>query len=142
MVNSIQKGKSYERTVAKIVRSFGFDCRRGQQFSGGEDSPDVVSEELNWLHFECKHSKVVKIYDWIDQATRDAGESKIPLVAFRRDRSDDMVSLRLSDFMGIIREVMDARSREQGISGTSSGGIVREQIERDPGWNQSGSDHL
>ena len=139
MVNSIQKGKSYERLVAKKVRDFGFDCRRGQQFSGGEDSPDVVSEDLNWLHFECKHCKVVKIYDWIEQAISDAGSSKVPVVVFRRDRSDDMVSLRLVDFMGIIREVMDAR---QGIRGKDVRGDISGEVRRDSLGYESGSDLL
>lgn len=139
MVNSIQKGKSYERLVAKKVRDFGFDCRRGQQFSGGEDSPDVVSEDLNWLHFECKHSKVVKIYDWIEQATKDAGSSKVPVVVFRRDRSDDMVSLRLMDFMGIIREVMDARER---FRGEDARGDIPGEAGRDSLGDESGSNFL
>ena len=40
------KGKVGEREFAELLRAHGFDARRGQQFAGGADSPDVVSEAL------------------------------------------------------------------------------------------------
>lgn len=53
-MNSRDKGKRGEREFASLLREHGFDARRGQQFAGGADSPDVVSDALAWLHVEVK----------------------------------------------------------------------------------------
>ena len=47
-MNSRQKGKVGEREFAALLRVQGFDARRGVQFCGGVDSPDVVSDALAW----------------------------------------------------------------------------------------------
>lgn len=52
-INSRQKGKRGEREAAKFLQSLGIVARRGQQFSGGKDSPDVVTELEN-VHIEVK----------------------------------------------------------------------------------------
>ena len=54
-MNSRQKGKVGEREFAALLRVHGFDARRGQQFAGGGDSPDVVSGALRWLHIEVRY---------------------------------------------------------------------------------------
>ena len=36
---SREKGKRGEREVAGLLRSYGYDARRGVQYHGGEDSP-------------------------------------------------------------------------------------------------------
>ncbi len=42
------------------IRWSGYAARRGQQFSGSPDSPDVVCDSLPWMHFEVNH--VMKSY--------------------------------------------------------------------------------
>ena len=37
-----------------MFREAGFEARRGQQFSGGTDSPDVVVTALPDFHWEIK----------------------------------------------------------------------------------------
>ena len=56
-----------------MFREACFEARRGQQFSGGTDSPDVVVPALPDFHWEIKFCQVVKIRDWMAQAVRDAG---------------------------------------------------------------------
>jgi hypothetical protein len=41
-MDSRRKGKVGEREFAALLREHGFDARRGVQYSGGVDSPDVV----------------------------------------------------------------------------------------------------
>ena len=53
-MNSRQKGARGERMWRDELREAGFTARRGQQFAGGTDSPDVICEELNNLHMEVK----------------------------------------------------------------------------------------
>lgn len=52
-VNSRAKGARGEREAAKFLRGLGFEARRGQQFSGSKDSPDVVTN-LAGVHIENK----------------------------------------------------------------------------------------
>ena len=45
-INSRAKGARYERELARYFEENGFPARRGQQFAGGSDSPDVVCDEF------------------------------------------------------------------------------------------------
>ena len=75
MVNSKQKGKRNELAWAHILRDAGFkDARRGQQYRGSEDSPDVICAELSWFHFEVKSGKRINIWQALDQAWADKGK--------------------------------------------------------------------
>ena len=67
-MNSRQKGKVGEREFAALLREHGFDARRGQQFSGSPDSPDVVSDALAWLHVEVKRVQNLNLTDACAQA--------------------------------------------------------------------------
>lgn len=78
-VNSNAKGKRGERALAAYLTSLGFPARRGVQYRGGTDSPDVVSDGLDGVHIECKFGVHgldfgTAIFDeaW-EQCTRDAG---------------------------------------------------------------------
>jgi len=48
-MNSREKGKRGERQWRDELRANGYTARRGQQFAGSPDSPDVVCEELDWI---------------------------------------------------------------------------------------------
>lgn len=100
-MNSKQKGKRGELELAKVLREYGFDARRGQQFKGGEDSPDVVG--IEGYHIECKRCEKISIYDWMAQAKRDAGENT-PIVVFRKNKEEWLVTIRLEDFIKGIRK--------------------------------------
>ena len=60
-----------EREFAALLREHGFDARRGQQFAGGADSPDVVSDALAWLHVEVKRVQNLNLADACVQAEGD-----------------------------------------------------------------------
>ena len=77
------------------MRANGYLARRGQQFSGSAESPDVVCEDLPWIQFEVKAVEKLNLRDAMEQAQRDAqgrsaeckvrSISKIPIVAHRRN---------------------------------------------------------
>jgi Holliday junction resolvase len=71
-VNSRNKGKRGERQWRDELRSHGYQARRGQQFSGSPDSPDVVCDGLPWIHFEVKAVERLNIEQAMEQARRDA----------------------------------------------------------------------
>jgi hypothetical protein len=103
-INSRQKGARGEREWRDQLRNEGFDARRGQQFSGGSDSPDVICDSLPGIHWEVKRVERGNPYDWIMQAKRDAGDSKMPIVAHKRNGQDWLCIIRANDFFQLIRE--------------------------------------
>ncbi len=92
-INANRKGKECERAFANYLKRIGYkSARRGQQFKGGGDSPDVVCEELPNLHFEVKNSPRVRLgtkamADALRQAEHDAGEDKWGIVVWRQTGS-------------------------------------------------------
>ena len=69
-MNSRNKGKRGELLLVRVLREFGFDCRRGQQFCGANGDADVVG--LPGIHIECKYVERLNLYDAIAQAVHDA----------------------------------------------------------------------
>lgn len=102
-MNSRAKGCRGELEWSKYLQSHGFQARRGQQFSGSPDSPDVVCEDLKGFHCEVKRVQRLNIQDAMDQATRDA-VNKVPYVAHRKNHSDWLVTMRADDWIALIRE--------------------------------------
>ena len=80
--NSRTKGKVGELEVAALLRDYGFEARRGQQFSGGSDSPDVVHSIPN-VHLEVKRVEAFSLYPALEQADRDRDNGEIPVVFHR-----------------------------------------------------------
>ena len=91
-INSRQKGARGERQWRDELRANGYEARRGQQFSGSPDSPDVVCPALPWAHFEVKAVEQLDIEAAMAQARRDSA-GKIPVVAHRRNFSPWLVTL-------------------------------------------------
>lgn len=100
-MNSRDKGKRGERQWAKFLTENGFEARRGVQFQGGTDSPDVVCEPLKWAHFEVKRTEKFNAYTAMSQASDDAGE-KTPIVAHKRNHKDWLIVMRAEDFLKLL----------------------------------------
>lgn len=123
-INSRAKGARGEREWRDQLRNAGFDARRGQQFSGGADSPDVICESLPGLHWEVKRVEAGNPYIWMNQAERDAGDKKMPVVAHKRNGQDWLCIIRAEDFFALLREtnqpLITHAKNEQGNSEGSS----------------------
>lgn len=112
MTHSKSKGKRGELDAAKEWASvFGGEARRGQQFSGGKESPDVVSSHEN-LHLEVKRCEAGNPYKWMDQAVCDAGD-KVPVVLHRRNGRDWLLIVRLEDGPRLAKEIV-ATAKKMG----------------------------
>lgn len=96
--NSRAKGKVGELELAHYLRDRGFAAKRGQQFHGGSDSPDVVCLGLPDWHIECKRVEAGNLYNWLAQSKRDAGKKR-PLVAHRKNKQEWVVICSLEDFL-------------------------------------------
>lgn len=108
-MNSREKGKRGERQWRDELRANGYMARRGQQFSGSPDSPDVICDELRWLHFEVKAVERLNIEDAMDQARRDAG-AKTPVVAHRRSFRRWLVTMDGETFFQFLRGMLPRQS--------------------------------
>ncbi len=100
-INSRNKGKVGELELVSYLKERGVTAERGQQFKGGAGSPDVVHDLPN-VHIECKRVEQGNLYDWLEQAKRDAGD-KVPVVMHRRNRQDWVAILQLDRFLELIR---------------------------------------
>jgi Holliday junction resolvase len=99
---SRDKGKRGEREVAAIIRSHGFEARRGQQHRGGPDSPDVI-HDIPDLYIEVKFREQLNIYTALDKASDEALLSQDVVVFHRRNRTGWIVSMDADDFLQMIK---------------------------------------
>lgn len=101
---SRQKGKRGEREAAAELGSLlGCDARRGVQFQGGPDSPDVVLDGVN-IHVEAKRVEALNLYAAIEQARDDAG-GKVPIVWHRRNGKPSVVIVETSRLVELCNEI-------------------------------------
>lgn len=96
------KGKRGERELARILRDYGYECRRGQQFCGSSGDADVVG--LPGIHIEVKRTERLNLYDALTQAGSDSRPGEIPVVFHRRNDCKWVCILSLDDFMNIYGE--------------------------------------
>lgn len=93
-INSRTKGKRGELELAAKLREMGFTrSRRGQQFKGTPDSPDIAGA-VSGLHIECKRVEAVRVHDWFRQALAESG-GDLPVVMHRKNKTPWLVTLQL-----------------------------------------------
>ena len=86
-----EKGKRGERELARLLKEYGYDCRRGQQYCGASGDADVVGlPEMLPLNDEI-----------------------LPAVFHRRNRGGWMVTMRLEDWIKQYREWDSGRMLER-----------------------------
>ena len=101
MINSKEKGRVGESQWVHFLREHGIEARRGRQYSGSPNSPDVVTS-LEGIHFEVKRTELINPYKALKQAIDDAGE-KIPVVAHRRSREEWIMFMRADDWIWLLK---------------------------------------
>lgn len=95
-MKSRRKGCNAERAVAEILRALDFPAaRRGRQYSGSPESPDVVG--IDGAHLEIKHRQAGNVAKWLDECADDAGPELVPMLVHRSDRTTWKLTLYLGD---------------------------------------------
>lgn len=97
---SREKGKRGEREVASLLRTHGYDARRGVQYKGGTDSPDVVG--LPHIHIEVKRTERLDLYGALSQSKGDAGDD-MPVVIHRKNDCEWVVIQPLTDWIELYK---------------------------------------
>jgi Holliday junction resolvase len=101
-VNSRNKGAVGERELASKLSQYGYECRRGQQYCGANGDADVVG--LPGVHIECKRVERLNLYDAVSQAKKDRREREKPAVMHRKNNSEWLVTMPLTDWIELYRE--------------------------------------
>lgn len=101
-MNNRQKGARGERELAKALKAYGYDCRRGQQYCGANGDADVVG--LPGIHIECKRVEKLNLYDAMAQSKADVRENEMPVVMHRKNNCDWLVTMSLEDWIKIYKE--------------------------------------
>lgn len=119
-VNSKRKGKEGELEVAELLRAAGFSARRGVQYQGGTDSPDIVHNlpALNLSggrpHLEVKRTQAFRLYDALSQAQEDAPDDDVPVVVHRPNGKEWVAVMTLADFLDLCNLIESQRFRNGG----------------------------
>lgn len=114
-INSKQKGNRFERELSKRFREYGYEARRTAQYCGNTgDASDVIG--LNGIHIEAKHQEKMYLYDWVDQAKRDAEANEkgfLPTVFHKKNHCEILVTMTLDDWMKLYREYETNKSLDE-----------------------------
>ena len=107
---SRNKGKRGEREAAEALNQKLGECmraRRGVQFKGGPQSPDVSTALDNHILFEVKRTERFKLYDAVDQARADGGGK--PSIVLHRANGRPWVAVIPLDDLATISEILANR---------------------------------
>ncbi len=101
--SSQRKGRAAELELARVLQEYGYPVEAGRAQSYGE-VPDLSG--LPGVHVEVKRHERAQIWEWMDQAQRDAEKFQdgAPAVFFRRSRSPWMVVMELTDWLEIYHQ--------------------------------------
>ena len=96
-MNSRTKGKRGELEAAHLLKKYGYDARRGQQFSGTNGDADVVG--LPGIHLEVKRVEKLNIENAVEQSVSDAREGEKPAVLHRKNRRNWLVTMPFDEWI-------------------------------------------
>lgn len=112
MVNSRSKGKRGELEASKVLNGvFGTSSRRGQQYKGSPDSPDIAGF-IPGVHIEVKRVERFNLYDALEQADRDKGPLDVPVVMHRKSRQPWVFVIKVEDVLRFM-DMYDARKKDE-----------------------------
>ena len=107
---SREKGKAFERTIARILREHGYDARRGQQYCGASGDADVIG--LDGIHIEAKAVEKMTLYPWMEQSISDAKEGEMPIVIHKQNYKDILVTMRFEDWLKLYGKAYKGEAAE------------------------------
>ena len=115
-IHTPRTGARPARELATARRAEGYDTRRTAQYCGKTgDASDVIG--LPGIHIEAKHCEQMRLYEWVEQAIRDAaagGKNDLPAVFHRKNNAAILVTMTLPDWMALYREWEAGRALERG----------------------------
>ena len=102
------KGRTFSAEVAAtICRRLGISPDEVQVTPSGVNGPDIyfspAALKLFPFTVECKNQQTIKIWSALAQAAGHAiGTALVPLLIFRRNRSESFVTIHIDDFLELV----------------------------------------
>lgn len=126
---SREKGKRGEREFCELLREHGFEARRGVQFAGGPDSPDVVTDLP--CHVEVKRTENFSPA-YLLQAERDAHPAMQPAVFWKRNNAPWRAFVDANHYLRLWKELLALREEaarlRQGENATTTEAPSSEEL--------------
>lgn len=104
---SRDKGKRGELELAKKLREYGYETRRGQQFCGAKGDADVIG--LPGIHIEAKRVEKLNLYEAVKQSVRDSVYEDLPAVFHRKNNQEWLVTMRLTEWMEMYKAYTESK---------------------------------
>lgn len=111
-MNSREKGKRGELEAAHLLKEYGYDTRRSQQFAGINGDADVVG--LPGMHIEVKRVEKLNLENAVAQSERDAREDEIPIVMHRKNRCGWLVTMSFNGWIKLYQAWEKENERIKG----------------------------
>jgi hypothetical protein len=109
---SREKGKSGEREARDVLQRWGLlGARRGVQYRGGPESPDVVG--FRGVHVEVKRVNALNLRSAMAQAIEEASEDHLPIVLSRADRHPWILHVYADEFPRLVKLFREALAAEE-----------------------------
>ena len=112
---SRDKGKRGEREVAEFLCDHGIPARRGVQYAGGADSPDVIG--LDGVHIEVKRTEALRLYPALEQAMAERRPGDIATVWHRPNGRPWAVIMLASEFIALMRTLAPTNPETRAARG-------------------------
>jgi len=100
-MKSKRKGARAEVELGHWLTERGYPARRGRQYAGSPDSPDVHVPTLP-VFPESKRTEKLSLYPALEKAAKDS-DDRPPAVFHRRNRKPWLVVMYADDFLDLIR---------------------------------------
>jgi hypothetical protein len=98
---SREKGKRGEReAAAELGAILGVEARRGVQYQGGPDSPDVVLPGVP-IHVEAKRTERLSLWAAMEQAKADAPAGSVPVVWHKPNRRGSVIIVETASLQAL-----------------------------------------
>ena len=104
---SRDKGKRGELELAKKLREYGYETRRGPQFCGAKGDADVIG--LPGIHIEVKRVEKLNLYEAVKQSVRDSVYEDLPAVFHRKNNREWLVTMRLTEWMEMYKAYTESK---------------------------------
>ena len=127
---SREKGKRFERFVANLFKDWGYEAHRTAQYKGNTGQAGDV-EGVDGIHIECKAQERMNLYEWIEQAERDAraeGKGNFPVVIHKANNKPILVTMPFPFWIQMFNEWHSVKKLQEKW-GLSDGEIKNEAHE-------------
>lgn len=115
-INSRAKGARGERALAHYLSDRGFEARRGQQFKGTSESPDVECKPLSRWLIECKLVEKLQLLKAFLKCKSECNVLQKPIVMHKVNQGPWLATMALEDFLKLEKKLQSCERLTEGMN--------------------------